>query len=93
MPENTQSVPQIQTKRLLLQQLILDGATVSHFFQEDRLITFQHFLLAVSHHMDVLNADELELYVGVIVFIFVAFSRSPVCDRVQLERHMIIVRS
>lgn len=48
-------------------------------------ITFQHLLLAVSHHVDVLNADELEFNVGVVVFIFVALSCSPVCERVQLE--------
>lgn len=51
-----------------------------------RVITFQHLLLAVSHYVDVLNADELEFNVGVIVFIFVALSCSPVCERVQLEK-------
>lgn len=53
------------------------------------LITFEHFLLAVSHNMDVLDADELEFYIGVVVFVFVAFSCSSVCDRIQLERHLI----
>ena len=42
------------------------------------IITFQHFLLAVSHNVDVLNADELEFDVGVVVFILVAFSSSSV---------------
>lgn len=46
-------------------------------------------MLAVSHDMDVLDADELEFNVGVVVFIFVAFSRSSVCDCIQLERHLI----
>lgn len=58
-------------------------------FQEDGMITFEHFLLAVSHNMDVLDADELEFNVGVVVFIFVAFSCSSVCDCIQLERHLI----
>lgn len=35
--------------------------------------------------MDVLDADELELYVGVIIFIFVAFSCSSVGDGIQLK--------
>lgn len=39
--------------------------------------------------MDVLDADELELNVGIVVFIFVAFSCSSVCDCIQLERHLI----
>lgn len=51
-----------------------------------RVFTFYHFLLAVSHDVDVLDADELELNVGVIVFVFIAFSCSPVCKRIQLER-------
>lgn len=52
-------------------------------------ITFEHFLLAVSHNMDVLYADELEFNVGIIVFIFITFSCSSVCDGIQLQRHMI----
>lgn len=56
--------------------------------QEDMIITFQHFLLAVSHDVDVLDADELEFNVGVVVFVFVAFSCSSVCDCIQLERHL-----
>ena len=51
------------------------------------IITFQHFLLAVSHNVDVLYADELEFDVGVVVFILVAFSGSSVCDCIQLQRH------
>lgn len=51
-----------------------------------RRFTFQHFLLAVPHDVDVLNADELEFNVGVIVFVFIALSRSPVCECVQLEK-------
>lgn len=39
--------------------------------------------------MDVLDADELEFNIGVIVFIFVAFSCSPVGDCIQLERHLL----
>lgn len=50
------------------------------------IITFQHFLLAVSHNVDVLDADELEFDVGVVVFILVAFSGSSVCDCIQLQR-------
>lgn len=46
-------------------------------------------MLAVSHDMDVLDADELEFNIGVIVFIFVAFSCSPVCNCIQLERHLL----
>lgn len=49
-------------------------------FEADMIITFQHFLLAVSHNVDVLDADELEFDVGVVVFILVAFSGSSVCD-------------
>lgn len=51
-----------------------------------RHFTFQHFLLAVPHDVDVLNADELEFNVGVIVFVFIALSCSPVCKCVQLEK-------
>lgn len=39
--------------------------------------------------MDVLDADELEFNIGVIVFIFVAFSCSPVRNCIQLERHVL----
>lgn len=53
---------------------------------ERGIFTFQHFLLAVPHDVDVLNADELEFNVGVIVFVFVALSCSPVCKCVQLEK-------
>lgn len=53
------------------------------------IITFEHFLLAVSHNMDVLDANELEFNVGVVVFIFVAFSCSSVSNCIQLQRHLI----
>lgn len=36
--------------------------------------------------MDVLNADELEFNIGVVVFVFIAFPRRPVGDRVQLHQ-------
>ena len=52
---------------------------------KDWIITFHHFLLAVSHHVDVLDTDELEFNVGVVVFVFVAFSCSSVCDCIQLK--------
>lgn len=48
-------------------------------FQWDR-ITFQQFLLAVPHNVDVLYADELKFDIGVVVFILVTFSCSSVCD-------------
>lgn len=36
--------------------------------------------------MDVLNAHKLEFYIGVVVFLFIAFPSSSVCHRIQLER-------
>lgn len=60
--------------------------------QGDVIITFQHFLLAVSHDMDVLDADELEFNVGVVVFVFVALSCSSVRDGIQLEGHLLSSR-
>lgn len=49
-------------------------------------LTFQHLLQAVPHDVDVLYPDELELDVGVIVLILVAFPRRAVCHGVQLQR-------
>ena len=40
--------------------------------------------------MDVLDADELEFDVGIVVLVLVAFSRSSVCDCIQLIRQNII---
>ena len=51
-------------------------------FSLEVIITVQHLLLTASHDVDVLNADELELYVGVVVFIFIAFSRCAICNRI-----------
>lgn len=48
------------------------------------LLTVNDFLLAVPHHMNVLNADELQLDVGVIVLVLVAFTRGSICHGVQL---------
>lgn len=39
--------------------------------------TFQEFLHAASHHMDVLNAHEPEANVGIVVFIFISL---PSCS-------------
>lgn len=55
------------------------------------IITFQHFLLAVPHDMDVLDPNKLEFDVGVVVFVFIPFSCSSVCDRIQLEKKILSV--
>lgn len=53
------------------------------------IITFQHLLLAVSHDMDVLDADELEFNVGIIVLVFISLPCSSVRDGIQLQRNTI----
>lgn len=49
-------------------------------------LTFQHLLQTVPHDVDVLYPDELELDVGIIVFILVAFPGSTVCHGVKLQQ-------
>ena len=48
--------------------------------------TFQHFLQTVPHDVDVLYSDKLELDVGVVVFILVAFPGSTVGHGVELQQ-------
>lgn len=49
-------------------------------------LTFQHLLQTVPHDVDVLYPDELELDVGIIVFILVAFPGRAVRHGVKLQR-------
>lgn len=49
--------------------------------------TVDELLLAAPHHVDVLDADELQSDVRVVVLILVAFSRRPIGHRVQLHTH------
>lgn len=49
------------------------------------ICTFNQFLLTVPHHMDIFNTDELKLYIGVVILIFIALSCSPVCHCIQLK--------
>lgn len=58
----------------------------SEITQRDHF-TFQHFLLAVPHDVDVFNAHELEFDVGVVIFVLIAFPCSSVRNRIQLETH------
>lgn len=52
-------------------------------------ITFHQLLKAVPHHMYIFNTDELEMNVGVIIFILVSLSSSSVGHCVQLMRNKI----
>lgn len=54
-------------------------------FPMKRNITFKHFLQTISHNMDVLNAYELKLDVGVVVFIFISLPCCSVCHCVELK--------
>lgn len=51
------------------------------------LHTFDEFLLAASHHVDVLDADELQFNVRVVILILIAFSCCPIGHRIQLHTH------
>lgn len=53
---------------------------------KEEVITVNDLLLAVPHHVDVLDADELQFDVGVVVLVLIAFSSRPVGHRIQLER-------
>lgn len=48
-------------------------------------VTLEQLLKAGPHHVDVLDAHELEADVGVVVFVLVAFARRSVRQRVQLR--------
>lgn len=49
------------------------------------LLTVDDFLLAAPHHMNVFNADELQLDVGVVVLVLVAFTCCSIGHSVQLH--------
>lgn len=51
-------------------------------------LTVNDFLLAVPHHMNVFNADELQFNIGVVILILIAFTRCSICHRVQLDTHI-----
>lgn len=47
--------------------------------------TVYDLLLAVPHHVDVLDADEVQSDVGVVIFVLVAFPRRAIRHGVQLQ--------
>lgn len=49
-------------------------------------LTFQHFLQAAPHNMDVLYPDKLKLDIGVVVFVLIAFPCSTICHCIELRR-------
>lgn len=48
-------------------------------------LTFQQFLQAAPHYVDVFDADKLEADVGVVVLVFVAFTCCPISQCIQLQ--------
>lgn len=52
-----------------------------------RSLTVNDLLLAVPHHMNVFNANELQLDVGVVILILVAFSSCSISHCVELWTH------
>ena len=53
--------------------------------ENNMALTFHKLLQTISHHMDVFNTHKLETDVGVIIFIFIAFSSSSVGHGIQLR--------
>lgn len=51
------------------------------------LLTVDDFLLAAPHHMNVFDANELQLDVGVVVFVLISFTCCSICHGVQLDTH------
>lgn len=54
-------------------------------------LTIDNFLLAAPHHMNVLNADEQQLDVGVVVLVLIAFPRCSVGHGIQLFMRLLLL--
>lgn len=52
-----------------------------------RLLTVNYLLLAAPHHVDVLYTDEMQLDVGIVVLVLIAFTCCSICHGVQLDTH------
>lgn len=48
--------------------------------------TFKHFLQTISHDVDVLNAYELKLDVGVVVFVLISLPCCSICHCIELKK-------